>query len=52
MELYNNREKDRLKGLIFEYVVPLNIIKQQIIDMFDSDATVDEVVVFLRRQTR
>lgn len=47
LELYNHREKDRLKGLIFEHVVPLNIIKQHILDMFDADATVDEVVDFL-----
>lgn len=47
VELYNSRDKDRLKGLIFEHVVPLNIIKQHIIDMFEADATVDEVVKFL-----
>lgn len=47
IELYNNRDKDRLKGLIFEHVVPLNIIKQHIIEMFERDATVDEVVEFL-----
>ncbi len=47
VELYNNRDKDRLKGLIFEHVVPLNIIKQHIMDMFEGDATVDEVVEFL-----
>lgn len=47
VELYNSKDKDRLKGLIFEHVVPLNIIKQHIKDMFEADDTIDEVVEFL-----
>lgn len=45
--LFNSRDKDRTKGLIFEHVVPLNVIKQQILQLFEKDATVDEVVTFL-----
>lgn len=47
VELFNSGDKDRVKGLIFEHVVPLNIIKQNILDLFKADATVDEVVAFL-----
>lgn len=47
VEFFNSREKDRVKGLIFEHVVPLNIIKQHIIEMFEKDAKVNDVVEFL-----
>lgn len=45
--LFNSRDKDKTKDLIFEHVVPLNIIKHHIVDMFEKEATVDEIVDFL-----
>lgn len=47
VELFNSMDEKKTNEFIFEHVVPLNIIKQYIVDMFEKDATVEEVVDFL-----